>query len=100
MRNGETASVIGRSLPMSEDAVASPTALGTARHVLSNARDLAGRIERLADQLLGPVPVPPEGGNANKSAEGALNELADDAMRTQRWIDDANRALNRIDGAL
>lgn len=93
------ATMLGR--PRSErDTLEAPSAFRATQLVLSNARDVAARVERLADQLLGPVPVPVNDGCETKRAEGLFGELAEDARTTQRWLDDASRALNRIEGAL
>lgn len=93
------ANVIGR--PRTErDASNVPSAFHATQLVLSNARDLAGRVERLADQLLGPVLAAVCESHETKRAEGLFGELAEDVRITQRWLDDANRALNRIEGAL
>lgn len=77
------------------------TPIAATRTVLGNARDLAARVERLADTLLGTFPVPCEAGSSQKQPDnGLLTALVDDATGTQRWIDDANGALSRIERSL
>lgn len=71
------------------------SAKGLVHRTLDEARELAVRVERLVDQLLGPV-SDPEGCGAAPSPVGFLPELRDDARRTANFIREAHIALNRL----
>lgn len=68
-------------------------------NVLEQAREMAARVQGLADRMLGCTPEL-DGANAMPSPSGVLTELAATAERTRDYISDANRALSRIESAL
>lgn len=76
------------------------SALVSAHDVLSNARDLASRVEALASKLLGPVPEQADNAGIKGGPSGLFGGLKESAENTQRYLDDANAAISRIERAL
>lgn len=80
-----------------------PAPLGTVARQLGSADALANRIVDLVDRLIGSLPpAPPTAtmatGKSPNVNPGKLYELEDLANRTGSSIEDANRALNRLEG--
>lgn len=68
--------------------------------VLSFANDLAGRVERLADRLLGCVPATVGSNGLSETPDGVLPRMAMATQYTRGRLGDAMAALDRIEKAL
>jgi len=73
-----------------------PGPVNDLKGAIERAATLCGRIEALADFLVG---VAPEGNNGTDTmpADGLFNELADKAHYLEQRVSDAERALERIE---
>lgn len=77
-----------------------PTPFDTVASTLASARALATRVEHMVDSLLGEVPVAANTVGENPQPLGCLHQLADEALRTEKYLDEANAALARIEAVL
>lgn len=71
------------------------------QHTLSEARELAIRIDGIAERLLGSGPSTGEAQNGARAVPtGILPNMVDDAERTQSYLRNAQSSLKKLEQAL
>lgn len=78
------------------------SAVGSAEYAMEQARDLAVRLQSLADRILGPLPPMPTAAGSGIGGErmGVFPLLQSSSERTRSMIADGFDAINRIERSL